>query len=212
MTLAGGPRVRLRDHRRWRPDWTAGRVSLLWYLTFEGQTLLQDWQDAARGLLDGRCLDVVPTPWLHLTVTDLGFVEDLDPAEVTAVVAAARAELDGFALPELRLGPATTMEDSLVLEAAPAADLERLTVLLRTAGARVLGDRVHDAVGGYPPHVTVGYASADCEQRELLDPLGRAAHDVVVARAPAVVLAAVTRHAQHYDWTVTDTVPLASAD
>jgi 2'-5' RNA ligase len=213
MTLTGPPRVRLRDHRQWRPDWTAGRVSLLWYLTFEDQNPLRAWQDAARTLLQpSPSLAVVPTAWLHLTVTDLGFVEDLSPAEVASVVAAARAELDGFGLPELRLGPATTMDDSLVLEAAPAADLERLTALLRTAGARVLGDRAHDGVGGSAPHVTVGYVSGECDQHELLDHLGAAADDVVAARATAVVLAAVTRHEQHYEWTVTERVLLAATD
>jgi 2'-5' RNA ligase len=210
MTLTGPGRARLRDHGQWRPDWTVGRVGLLWFLTFEGQAALTDWQDDARALLEGsHWLHAVPTPWLHLTLTGLGFADELEPDEVTDVVVAARAGLDGFALPELRLGPVTGMEDSLVLGAAPVPELERLAALLRKAREDVLGPRADDDTSGYPPHVTVGYARADCDQDEAVGPLGHLASDLVATRATALTLAAATRHRHHYEWTVTDSVRLA---
>ncbi len=66
-----------RDHWTWRPDWTADRPRLLWYLTFEDAPQLRSAVEPAAGPLKEAGTDIVAPDWLHLTVADVGFADEL---------------------------------------------------------------------------------------------------------------------------------------
>jgi 2'-5' RNA ligase len=146
---------RLRDHATWRPDWAVGRPRLLWYLTLEDQPALAEWVTLAHERLRGvPVLDLVPPAWLHLTLDDVGFPDELTDGQVTDVVRCARRSLAGWSAAPLVLGPVTTMEDSLVRRVQPAALLRNLRDRLRTARVEAVG-ALPDDQPDFDPHVTV---------------------------------------------------------
>ena len=72
---------RTRNHWWWRDGWGPGTRYLTWHLTFEGATDLHRTArraGASLGQIPG--VDVVPVEWLHLTMTGVGFAEDVDSA------------------------------------------------------------------------------------------------------------------------------------
>jgi 2'-5' RNA ligase len=82
---ATGPTL-LRDHWQWRPEWVADRACLLWYLTFESQSELSRRAEQVHACLGGvPSVDVVPPPWLHLTLDDVGFLDELGAGQVAQV-------------------------------------------------------------------------------------------------------------------------------
>jgi 2'-5' RNA ligase len=190
----------LEDHWTWRPDWAADRPCLLWYLTFTGQPVLADLVETARARLSSvAAVDPVPAPWLHLTLDDVGFEDEVAPEQVRDVVARVFAAVAEQPLPPLELGPVNTMVDALVLEAAPGDALVELRDLLRTCTEEVLPGAA-SALDAFWPHVTLAYSNAPVGRAALLaalDDLGEAR--LVVE--PQLVLAAVTRREKHYQWT-----------
>ena len=200
------------EHWRWRPDWRHDRACLWWYLTFEDAPAVRGLAQRVQGLL-GRApqLDLIPFPWLHLTLLEVGFADEVPAATVDRVVEASRAELDDFASFDVDLGPVRPMPGAVVLQAqgeALAPLHERLTDAVLTAqGADAAG-----APRAFVPHVSVAYVNRDCDPGDVLGPL-----DGVDLPSPSpaatvgrVRLAAVTRERRHYQWTTRAVVPLAN--
>src|SRR5687768_8805342 len=98
--------VRLAEHWRWRPDWRQDRPCLWWYLTFEDAPAVRDLARRVQALL-GRApqLDLIPLPWLHLTLLEVGFADEVPSATVARVVDTVRAALEDFPGFDLDLGP-----------------------------------------------------------------------------------------------------------
>jgi 2'-5' RNA ligase len=192
----------LRDHWQWRPEWSSDRPCLLWYLTFEGQPELSRKAHEAQDRLSGvSAVDVVPTAWLHLTLDDVGFADELAPDQVESVVATTRSAVSGWAMPPLTLGPVTPMGDAVVLQADPAEDLAELRDRLRAATTAAMGHETPSRLNEFRPHVTLAYLNDSCETSTVLDPLEPVAAEQVVVAAPQVTLASVTRREHHYQWT-----------
>jgi hypothetical protein len=95
-SLLGWPRTgRLGDHRAWRPEWTPERPRLLWYLTFEDQPAVRDLAAPTSAALAETSADVIPPRWLHLTLCDIGFADEVDPAGVIEAAKAVAASPTG---------------------------------------------------------------------------------------------------------------------
>ena len=97
----------LRDHWTvWRPEWTAERTCLYWYLTFTEGQLNQVKDEETRDVVARTdWLDPVPPAWSHVTVCDVGFAEDLHQADVEAVTSQVADALTGEEKLRLDLGP-----------------------------------------------------------------------------------------------------------
>ena len=204
---------RLAEHWRWRPDWRRDRACLWWYLTFEDAPAVRT---LARGVQDllGRApqLDLIPSPWLHLTLLEVGFADEVPPATVDSVVDTTRRALEEFPSFDLVLGPVLSLPGAVVLQAHADALVplhERLTdAVLAARGADAVG-----ALRAFVPHVSVAYVNRDCDPHEVMGPLDgadppSASPSVTVTR---VRLAAVTRERRHYQWTTRAVVPLAKS-
>jgi 2'-5' RNA ligase len=206
------PAARLAEHWRWRPDWHQDRACLWWYLTFEGDPPVRRLARQVQGLL-GRApqLDLIPSPWLHLTLAELGFADQVSPTTVDLVVRATQEALGDFPSFDLDLGPVSSMPGAVVLQ-AHAHSLAPLHERLIDA---LLAARGADAVGSLRalvPHVSVAYVNHDCDPHEVLGPLDGAElpPPSPSARVGRVRLAAVTRRRRHYQWTTRAVVPLAN--
>jgi 2'-5' RNA ligase len=205
---------RLGEHWRWRPEWRRDRACLWWYLTFEDAAAVRSLARRAQDLL-GRApqLDLIPFPWLHLTLLEVGFADEVPAATVDRVADTTRRALEGFPGFDLDLGPVHSLPGAVVLEAqgdALHALHERLTdALLAARGADAVG-----ALRAFVPHVSVAYVNRDCDRHEVMGPFDGAdlSSPSPSATVTGVRLAAVTRERRHYQWTTRAAVPLGRAE
>jgi 2'-5' RNA ligase len=205
------PAARLAEHWRWRPDWHQDRACLWWYLTFEGDPAVGDLARRVQGLLDrAPQLDLIPSPWLHLTLVEVGFADEVSATTVDRVVRATREALGDFPSFDVDLGPVSPLPGAVVLR----AHAESLAPLHECLTDAVLAARGASAVGTLRllvPHVSVAYVNRDCDPHEVLGPLDGLdlAAPSPSATVSGVRLAAVTRRRRHYQWTTRAVVPLA---
>ncbi len=91
MSVADATEVH--NHWYWRPGWRVGTRFYTWHITFEDQTEVVDLAAQYRDRLSRQPeLDLIPPRWLHLTMQGIGFVDQVDAADVEAIVAAARTD------------------------------------------------------------------------------------------------------------------------
>jgi LigT like Phosphoesterase len=112
---------------RRRPGWRPGRLTYTWHLTFEHAPALHRLVAAYQGRLAGaRGLNPVPPRWLHLTVQEVGYVDEIPDDRVDAVVEAAAARLRDLPAFGLTFHRTVLVEESIVLEPAPAGPVAPL--------------------------------------------------------------------------------------
>jgi 2'-5' RNA ligase len=201
------------DHWTWRPEWTASRPRLLWYLTFEHAP---DVAAAALPISEtlGACqVDVVPSRWLHLTVTDIGFADEIDDFALAAAAEAVRHAVRGEPALELTLGPVSTLPGAVVLAADPVDRLCRLRRLVRES-LRGVGIRPPDDIEGhFRPHVSLAYVNRRTDPARLKTAVaGSAAREAMIkVRCDRVEQVLVTRSDGHYRWALLDQARLVGA-
>jgi 2'-5' RNA ligase len=195
----------LDDHWQWRPEWAVERPCWYWYLTFDADTVVEAvgsaLLSAARAV---PWLDPVPPAWLHLTVCDVGFTDELE-VEVVREVAEAVAPTTAGLLPvELELGPVVAMHGAVVLAAGPLDRLRRLGRAVGSATQRVLGPQRplyhRDELW---PHVSLGYVNRAVPRRQVAATLTRWPHQgAAKVEVDRLRLVSVTRRDRHYQWQV----------
>ena len=197
-----------KDHWTWRPDWTSTRPRLLWYLTFEDQPDVSAAAAPAAGVLRDTGADVVPPEWLHLTVTDIGFADEIDDWTLRIAASAVRDALQDTPVLDLTLGPVAVLPEAVVLAAGPVAPLRRLRAAVRE-GMRSVGVRPpEDIEGDYWPHVSLCYVNGRTDHQRLWAALQHARTDNVEVRCDRLAQVLVTRRDGHYRWEVRDQVVL----
>jgi len=209
---------RLRDHWAvWRPEWTAERTCLYWYLTFTEDQLAQVVDEQTRAVVDRTdWLDPVPAPWNHVTVCDVGFADDLEQHDVEAVTSAVAHAMTGEERLRLDLGPMEAFASAVVLAAAPIGRLRAVRDGVRRATTAALGDRhtdVHRRL--FWPHLSLGYVNREVDTESVdrfFHELPPSAHvsgtDAGRVEVDTLTLAAVTRRDRSYRWEVRAQVDL----
>lgn len=193
---------RTRSHWWWRPGWAVGRRMVTMHLTMEAASEVRSLaRETARVLSSIPELDVVPEPWLHLTMTGVGFADEVEDAQLDEVaervLTGARALAPGpVVLDELLVG-----YEGVLAGARPSPWLLGLSDLQRSVVDDVIGPVER---GPFRPHVSVAYANGDV-------PLGRIADALapVASALPATVSGTATltmmrlgRDRQAYTWDV----------
>lgn len=188
------------NHWADRDQWAGGRRQLTLHLTFAG-TGLADATAGLRAALE-PLVDVVPPEWLHLTMTPLGFTDEVDRDVAGAVaddVFTAWADRRP-AHPELALDTVLVGSEGVLLCGPVPAWLGDLVRLQRETVDRHLGAREWR---DFWPHASLGYfnAAVPVEQvaAALADP-AREASGVVVE--PTLSLLELTCRDHLYAWTV----------
>jgi hypothetical protein len=199
---------RFTDHWSWRPEWTAQRPRLLWYLTFEGVPDVHRLAEAAAGRLRADGADVIPTRWLHLTVSDVGFADEVDRSARAAAAAVVRGLLGGEPPLDLTLGPVAVLPGAVVLPARPPAPLARIRDAVRCASAGAGIDPPDDLDGEYWPHVSLCYVNRRTNHEALWAAVRSAGQGTVRAQCDRLAQVLVTRRDGHYRWKVLDEVRL----
>jgi 2'-5' RNA ligase len=203
---------RFANHWHWRPEWRDDRTCLLWYLTFADQPEVLKHAERLTSQLrvDGK-VDVVPTEWLHLTVDDVAYADEMSRVQVEALVQATREAVWDCPLPALDLGPVSAMSSAVVLQARPRSALLRLRNRVQAVSAAVLRRDKPPLARDFLPHVSLGYVNDQCSQHQMIGSLDSAEPGGVRASVSRLTLAAVTRRSRHYQWTTKAVLRLPSA-
>ena len=195
------------DHWTWRPEWTATRPRLLWYLTFDHSPDVATAATGAWAPLSRSGADLVPPRWLHLTVTDMGFPDEMDLWTRRFAAGEVRRALRGWPSFELTLGPVAVLTEAVALSAGPTEPVRRLRRAIRQ-GLAVSGIRPPLELDRETPHVSLCYVNDRTDHARLR----RAVRDLDVSpvrvRCDRVVQVLVTRSGGHYRWEVLDEVRL----
>jgi 2'-5' RNA ligase len=202
----------MRDHWWWRPGWRVGRSFYTWHVTFDDQPAAhQIAADYAPMLKDLSTLDLVPVRWLHLTMQGIGFTDEVDRADVDAIVTAARDRCAELAPFTITLGPARVESEALTLPVRPAGRVARLRSALRTAIADVRGaGNVPEDPDDFRPHVSLAYSNAAGPAAPIaqrLRALQANSAEITIRRATLIDL---NRDHKMYQWTDIATAELGT--
>jgi 2'-5' RNA ligase len=188
----------LTQHWSWRPEWTPERRSWWWYGTFEHDTAVRRLAGRARTVLrPGAPVDVVPTPWLHLTLAEIGYAADFPRHLAYETARTAQANLTDLAPVELHVGPVTAMPGAVVLRVRGSGLRELHELLVSALPDAIPRKPVQRA---FDPHVSVAYIGRDCTSREVLA-ANRREELQGTTRLDHVSLVEVVRDKRHYRWT-----------
>lgn len=201
------------DHWWWRPGWGPGTRAYAWHLTFHGQHQLHQLVDAYQGPLgEIPTLDLIPRPWLHLTLQGLGQVPDVDDTDRDAVLAAAGRRLAALPPPTLTFHRPVIFSEGVVLTPVDPEPAHAIRTALREAIAEVRGaERVPDRPDDFHPHLTIAYSNAAGDPtpiRSTLDTVRVDPVDVQLSHASLIVL---NRDHRMYQWTEERRVDLGQA-
>lgn len=192
---------RTQDHWWWRPGWGPGTRYLTYHLTFEDAPALHGEAErlAPRlGALDH--VDVVPVPWLHLTMTGAGFSTDLGEEQVAELV---RALDEDLAVRPLVFDELVLSSEALFLSARRSPWIDALKARQEAAVGRIDGPPSGQR---FYPHVSLAYFSGEVDVAAVREAV-RDAREVEVA-APRHSLIELGRDDRVYTWRVLAQKPL----
>lgn len=206
----------VRRHWGERPGWRPGRLYYAWFATFETACALHrlvDAQQDALAALPG--LNLIPRPWLHMTLQGLGYVDEIDPAALDRVLDAVRSRLAALPPIRLRFDRPAVYAEAVVLPAEPAEPVARLRTEIRAGMAEALGaDAVpteREQERGFHPHVSIAYVAADGPARPYIAALEAVRADPVEVPLAEVALIRRDRVLEPewvYRWTDPAMLPL----
>jgi 2'-5' RNA ligase len=201
--------TQLYAHTTWRPDWRADRPHCWWYLTFEHDERLQEAAERLQQRLGHpQAAELIPPRWLHLTVQDVGFADELSHRELSRLEGIAAERLTDLEPLELDLGPVIPMLSAVALEAGPADALGALRSRLRDAIGVVRGYAGVPGPRYFRPHVSLAYLNRECSAGDLLGPLGDLRAPSLRVGVESVSLVEVTRGHCSYRWHTLAEIPL----
>jgi hypothetical protein len=194
--------TQLRNHWWWRPGWNADRRFYTWHLTFDGQhqlhQLVSAYQDA---LSDVPGLDLIPRPWLHLTMQGIGFTDEVHPDQAQAIADAASQRLAELPSAELTFHEPVIRPEALALPPAPMQPLVTIRDTIRDAIATVWGDDgIPETDNRFDPHLSFAYVNTDAPADTALQALTRVHPEPVQVTATEASLIVLRRDEHLYQW------------
>ncbi|MCW2806083.1 MAG: hypothetical protein JWQ93_38 [Marmoricola sp.] len=206
---ARGAPERLLEHWRWRPDWTPDRIGLWWYLTFTDlPQVAATSREVTAALAGSPEVDVSPPSWLHLTLREVGFEDEVSPEAVEDCVIRTRRALAARLPFVLRVDAVGMLPGAVVLWVEPQDAVQDLRD--QVAGREIAPADREGLLGPFArPHISVAYVRRDGDPGPVQDLLP--SPTPVQVPVSQVTLAAVTRRDQHYRWTVHTQVPIGAS-
>ncbi len=209
--------MRMRDHWWWRPGWHVGRRAYTFHITFDDDSAVDGIADLRRltskyqqalSALPG--LDMVPLGWLHLTMQNVGFTDEVGEADARGVLAGARdrcSELPPF---ELTLGQAEVRSEAVAFRPVPAEPVCQLRDAVWAAIMSVRGvvPEAPEHAHGFEPHVSIAYSNTDAPSEPVADAIERVASEAAVVTVRAAQLIVLDRDERVYRWTTFGDVAL----
>jgi hypothetical protein len=204
---------RIRNHWWWRPGMRPGRRVVTFYVTLGGMPPARALAAAARQRLAGLPgIDLVPDEWLHLTMQEVGFSDEVTDADMRRLVATAAGSLAVLPPVTVTIEAPVLAREGILCRVSPAGTLDPARDAIRAAISEVRGpDKVRDPAEWprWRPHVSLAYANADGPAEPF-----EAALDGFTDLAPvtigAVDLIRFGRDHQMYEWETIARIPLGA--
>jgi 2'-5' RNA ligase len=194
--------ARMIDHWWWRPGWSVGRQFYTWHLTFEDAPDVVRLVREYNAHLDLPGLDIIPECWLHLTMQGVGFLGEVDEADVEKIVASAATRLSALEPFTVALGPTVVDPEVARLKVNPAEPVSRLRLELRAAIAEVWGgEHVPEDEADFTPHVSLAYSNRDGDMQPILAAACAVSPQPGTATITHADLILLNRDHQQYEWT-----------
>lgn len=198
----------LRDHWWWRPGWKVGTRFYAWHITVDDQPGLHELVDAYQAELRGvDGLDLIPREWLHLTMQGVGFVEDVRPERLEAIVAAARHRLGQIAPVVAHFGRPVVTAEAVIVPPTPLEPFDALRTAVRAAIGDVLG-AVTENADDFRPHISLAYANAEGPAHSAVQAVSKIEAVPAETTIRAVSLIEMHRDNRMYEWQTIDSIPL----
>ncbi|MFF5565576.1 2'-5' RNA ligase family protein [Streptomyces sp. NPDC012623] len=188
------------NHWWWRPAWGVGRRFYTWHLVFDEQPDVHRFAAqyrAALAAVDG--LDPVPDRWLHLTMQGVDFTNEIDQAEVDAIVEAARVRLAAVPAFDLTLSAPILDPEAVLVPVRPHEPVHAVRDAIRAAIGDALAE-VPEKATGFRPHVSLAYSNSDGPAAATATALDAADVPPATARITAAELIVIHRDNQMYEW------------
>ena len=200
--------VVMADHWWWRPGWAPGRRYVTWHLTLgdlpAARAVAERYRSAVASFPG---LDVVPDPWLHLTMQGVGFVDELEADAASRIAQSASERLAAVDPVEAWLAPAQVGTEGIYLPVDPFDGLQRVRLLVRAATVDVLGSASGDA-DTFWPHVSVAYSNQVGPSQDIEDAVAQVDFLGAAVTVAHVDLICLGRDSHLYEWETIARVPL----
>ncbi|MEW2473136.1 2'-5' RNA ligase family protein [Micromonospora gifhornensis] len=203
----------MQDHWWWRPGWRVGRHFHACHFTMSPHTelvkLAQLYQQALRPFSG---LDLIPTPWLHLTMQGVGFLDVLSEDQVADLEHAIRQRLARVPTPIVTFHRPVVRREAVYLPATPSEPIASVRNQVRAAIAEVLGqdhaELAPEQVGAYRPHVSVAYSNSTQAAGPIVDAVTQVDAPAVTMVLDHVGLIEFHRDNRMYEWTRDVQIPI----
>jgi 2'-5' RNA ligase len=160
-------------HWRQRPGRLPGRELYHWHMLFHEQPKVRELVATAQKKLAGQPgLDLIRTPWLHLTTYVVGFADEVPVSAVEAMTVGARRLLSRVAPIRVSLERVGYGCDAIVLLVEPPGALNPVLEAVRAA-TRAAGCEGHTDTDPWLPHISVAYSNATMPAAPVIAALGR---------------------------------------
>ena len=174
------------------------------------QLPLREVARAVTRSLDAPGLDLIPPEWLHVTLREVGYLEEIPPASAENKVDRARESLADLGAFSLRVGPVELLPGALVLRVTPTRRLDELRRRLPGKPSVDHGPNGIPAPDQVAPHVSLAYLRTDTVATHVIASTRTVAP--LTLSIDQVILAEVTRHQWHYEWNVRARIHLLSGE
>ncbi len=205
----------VRSHWYWRPGWGVGRRLYACYPTFEDAPALHELVMTYQRVLSWfPGLDLIPLRWLHLTMSPIGFADEVSPDQLAAVRTAVGEAVADLAPVPLTFPRILVRPEAVYLPVEPAAPATDLRDRVNDAIAGALATRTRHALPehtkGFRPHVSLAYHNTGGPAAPIRDALAAVRVEPVTVRLTEVPILAFHRDHQMYEWTARTPIPLGA--
>ena len=198
----------------------AGRRAYTFHITFEDEDLVAGVADLRRlaaeyqrrlAALPG--LDLVALRWLHLTMQNVGFTDDVSNTDCEAVVDRARAACSELAPFDLTFDAVEVRQEAIAFRPSPPEPVNRIREALRGVISSVLGEvpEAPEHAHGFQPHVSLAYSNASGPAEPLIAAVQSVDTAPATVRVRAASLIVLDRDERMYRWTTRAPIPLGSS-
>lgn len=151
----------MRNHWWWRPGWRLGRSFYTWHITFSQNPQIANFSSRHEQVIDRfETLDRVPLSGLHVTLQGIGFVDEVDRADIDRIIAATRVRCSRLQAFEIEIGPTTVDEEAVYAPVRPMNAVMELRKALRGGIGDIWGEEnVPESIEGFRPHLTLAYSN-----------------------------------------------------
>lgn len=196
------------NHWWWRPGWQSGRHFYACHVTFENDPAVHDlaavYQEPLSAL---QGLDLIPRPWLHLTMQGIGFTDKISDTEINTVTAAISVHLANIERPTVTLGRPTVQTEAIYIPARPADAIDGIRKATHDAIMEVLGPErspdvdIATALQTYRPHMSIAYVNTSGSALPYIEALRSTSHEPVTLTIRKVSVLTFHRDNRMYEWT-----------